>query len=209
MGDGLSPRLLSAVPVGESPSGAGESPALPIFKTRSMKSTPWLALALTLFSLCARGQVSPTPAKGQPVLVEIGPNSRTWSIPARDSTPTGAPPGSGTANDSETRPRVVEIATGMNYWDGQQWVPSDPSFDVTEDAFVATRLQHKVRLGADLNTIGAVTVTTRDGITLHSTPVGIGLYDAASGRSAIIAATTNSYGVLVSSNRVVYPNYFC
>ena len=35
MGDGLSPRLLSAVPVGESPTGAGESPALPIFKTRS------------------------------------------------------------------------------------------------------------------------------------------------------------------------------
>ena len=96
----------------------------------------------------------------------------------------------------------------MNYWDGRQWAPSDPSFTLTEDAFVATRIQHKVRLGADLNTIGTVTVTTRDGITLHSTPVGIGLYDAASGRSAIIAATTNSYGVLVSSNRVVYPNAF-
>ena len=33
--DALSPRLLSAVPVGGSPTGAGESPALPIFKTRS------------------------------------------------------------------------------------------------------------------------------------------------------------------------------
>ena len=34
-GDGLFSRLLSAFPVGGSPTGAGESPALPIFKTRS------------------------------------------------------------------------------------------------------------------------------------------------------------------------------
>ena len=34
-GDGLFTSVLSAIPVGGSPTGAGESPALPIFKTRS------------------------------------------------------------------------------------------------------------------------------------------------------------------------------
>jgi hypothetical protein len=47
-----------------------------------------------------------------------------------------------------------------------------------------------------------------DGIVLHSTPVGIGLYDAASGQSAILAGITDCSGVLVSSNQVVYENAF-
>ena len=34
-GDGRFTRLFPVVPVGGSPAGAGESPALPIFKTRS------------------------------------------------------------------------------------------------------------------------------------------------------------------------------
>jgi len=103
---------------------------------------------------------------------------------------------------------VVEIASGMNYFDGQNWVPSDASFDVTPDAFVARRVQHKVRLEANLNRSGAVTVTTPDGIVLRFTPVGIGLYDAASGQSAIIAAIKDCSGALVSSNQVVYENAF-
>jgi hypothetical protein len=65
-------------------------------------------------------------------------------------------------------------------------------------------MQHKVGLNANLNVPGAVTVTTRDGITLHSTPVGIGLYDAASGQSAIIARVQDCSGVLLNDNWVVY-----
>src|SRR5439155_10828128 len=124
-------------------------------------------------------------------VIEVGAHQRIWNT------------GDGHAGRS-----VVEIGSGMNYWDGQQWVPSDPSFEVTADAFVAERLQHKVHLKANLNKVGAVTVTTCDGITLRSTPVGIGLYDAASGRSAVIAAITDCAGVLVSSNKVVYENAF-
>jgi hypothetical protein len=114
----------------------------------------------------------------------------------------------GTTNQPDPGRGVVEMATGMNYWDGRQWVPSDPSFEVTPDAFVAERLQYKVQLNGSLNRVGAVTVTTRDGMTLRSTPVGIGLYDAASGRSAVIGAITDCAGVLVSSNQVVYENAF-
>src|SRR5262249_26273800 len=104
-----------------------------------------------------------------------------------------------------------EIGTGMNYWDGQKWSPSDPSFEVSPegDAFVANRLHYKVRLQAEnLNTVGAATVTTPDGIVLQATPVAIGLYDAQSGKSLILAALTNCCGVLVSSNQVVYEDAF-
>ena len=105
--------------------------------------------------------------------------------------------------------RVVEIATGMNYFDGQNWVASDPTFEATADAFVAQRIRHKVKLNADnLNAIGSVTVTTPDGIVLRSTPVEIGLYDAASGQSAILAAIKDCSGALVSSKHVVYENAF-
>jgi len=47
----LSPRLLFAVPVGGSPTGAGESPALPIFKTRSYTSRRFSCAAFTLVEL--------------------------------------------------------------------------------------------------------------------------------------------------------------
>src|SRR5439155_24080760 len=76
------------------------------------------------------------------------------------------------------------------------------------DGLVENHLQYKVRLTATLNQSGAVTIVTHDRITLQSTPVGIGLYDAASGTSAIIAAITNCSGVLVGDRRVVYENAF-
>jgi len=106
--------------------------------------------------------------------------------------------------------QTVEIATGMNYWDGRQWSASDPGFHIMQDgsAAVANQTQHKVRLAANLNTINAVTVTTPDGLVLNSTPVGIALYDAASGNFATIAWITNCTGLLVASNKVVYSNAF-
>jgi hypothetical protein len=131
---------------------------------------------------------SPTPAS---TVIDVGPHSRTWS------------------NQQGGHP-IVELATGMNFWNGQSWVPSNPSFQVSPDgtAFVANQVQEKIRLAANLNAIGSVSITTPDGIVLNTTPVGIGLYDAASGDSLIIGAITNCTGVLVSSNQVVYQNAF-
>ena len=161
-----------------------------------------VALAI-LASLNLHAQPAPVskPASQMARLAETRPHQRVWQMPTAN--PTG-----GTALQPDSERRVVEIATGMNYWDGWQWVPSDPSFEVTADGFAATRLQHRVLLNANLNAVGAVTVTTGDGITLRSTPVGIGLYDAVSGRSAVIGGISDCDGVLVSSNQVVYENAF-
>src|SRR5438105_15787958 len=126
-----------------------------------MKTLQALAVVLTL-ALQSLAQTA------EPTVIEIGPNQRVWSNPSGD------------------RRAIVELGTGMNYWDGQKWTPSDPSFDVTDNAFVASRLQTKVSLAANLNQIAAVTVVTPDGITLKSTPVGIGLYDPVTGKAAIV-----------------------
>src|SRR6185369_10229927 len=89
-----------------------------------------------------------------------------------------------------------------------KWAPSQPSFDVAADAFVATRLQYLASINFNLNTVSAVTIVTRDGVTIRSTPVAIALFDSASGASAIIGAITNCSGVLVSSNKILFENAF-
>jgi hypothetical protein len=106
--------------------------------------------------------------------------------------------------------RIISIASGMNFWDGQKWTASDPSFQVTPqaDAFLANRLQNKVRLSADLGVAAAVTLTLADGAVLQSTPIAIGLIDPSDGRTVIISQLTNCLGVLISTNQVLYENAF-
>ena len=82
-----------------------------------------------------------------------------------------------------------------------------PEFVPSPDgsSFVAAKLPNQVTLSADLDAVAAVTDVTPDGLTLQSTPVAIGLYDAASGQSMMIASLTNSPGVLVDAQHVLYP----
>ncbi|HEY6180968.1 MAG TPA: hypothetical protein VIW67_01920, partial [Terriglobales bacterium] len=159
--------------------------------------------ALTITAVSAQPAPSARPRPGPAPLIDgqrTG-DSREWLKVETITDESGRPV-------TRTRRAFVELATGMSYWDGQQWMESESTFDTTSDGFAATRMQHKVRLAANIKQLGAVTLTTPDGITLRSTPIGIGLYDAASGRSLIIGETADSYGTLVDSNRVVYPNAF-
>jgi len=140
---------------------------------------------------------------------EVGPNHRTWNLAASEA---GLPaPGSVTGRTNlpgvwgtPDKHRVVEMATGMHYWNGGAWVPSDPSFDSVPAGFSTSRLQYQVSLSLDIcNPAGAVSVMTRDGIQLKSTPAAICLFDSASGNSLVIATITNSVGVLASNNVVI------
>lgn len=153
----------------------------------------------------AAGRTAPQ-ARQNLVLDEVGPNHRSWKREADASAPAA------TNRFAQARasagPQVVETATRMNYWDGEQYSPRDASFELTEDAFVANRVQHRTRLNADLNVIGAVTTSLVDGTTLRSTPVALALYNPDDGRFAVVSTVTNSVGVLVASNRVVYPEAF-
>jgi len=154
---------------------------------------------------------------------QIGPNSKVWITTSSNSVTEDtqltavATKNLVAALDQDAAPapdkpvisRVEEIMTGMNYWDGEKWTPSEASFDLASDGFVATRLQYILNISSNINTTNAINILTRDGVTIRSTPVAIGLYDAASGASLIIGAITNSTGVLVSSNRLVFENAFC
>ena len=70
-------------------------------------------------------------SQGTWVLQEIGPDQKTW---VNVSTNASSPAGQSGGWERRGRHRIVEIATGMNYFDGQNWVPSDPSFDLASEA---------------------------------------------------------------------------
>jgi hypothetical protein len=146
--------------------------------------------AAAQFSLTPPVLADPTQIIGQMdyAVVQTGPDSQVWK--------------------SSTGQSVTTLATGMNYWDGQQWNSSDPSFVISADgtSFVASKVEDPTTLAANLNSQGAVSVSTPDGVALSSTPTAIGLYDAASGQSVIIATLTNSIGVLADPQHVVYAN---
>ena len=132
-------------------------------------------------------------------------NYDAWDKPSQPIGPTIGT----TVRTTKTGPRqIVEIGTGLNYWNGLQWVPSNPTFVPVANGFMAARLQDPVQLAGDLYTTNAVTVRTPKGIILGSSPVAVALYDAASGNFAVIATVTNCAATLVESNQVLYPDAF-
>jgi len=76
------------------------------------------------------GTASARPAAGQGdwTLVEVGADHKTWTL-----TPTNAQQNRHSSGVNRGGRRVVEIATGMNYFDRQNWIRSDPTFEVTVD----------------------------------------------------------------------------
>ena len=69
--------------------------------------------------------------------------------------------------------------------------------------------QHKVHFAANINTIGAVDLSTADGKRLRSRILGLGYFDTASGESVLIAELKDSIGqILPSGNEVLYSDAF-
>jgi len=94
---------------------------------------------------------------------------------------------------------IVELGSGMNVWNAQRQVfePAEPAFSYseTEDAFMADRVQAKVRLSAEINLEGAVTLLTPEGQIIRVTPRAIALYNRRTGQFGVIGVLTNSTGV--------------
>jgi hypothetical protein len=168
-------------------------------------SRPWV-VAAGILSLTTAVAAAPLHTNGHTqrrpmVLTEVGPHTKTWSVddaqtlsgPDRTNAPSRLP--------HRLRPAVVAIETGMHYWDGQTWAPSEAVFEPSPegDAFVASRVQHPVRLNGQINAAGAVAFKCPSGPVLHSTPVAIALYNAQDGTTTLIATLTNSAGVLIDS----------
>lgn len=136
---------------------------------------------------------------------EVGLNHRAWNRPSAE---VGQMSVGSKVSPPKNRRKTVELLTGMNRKEAGLLVPSEARFEDVGNAFIAAKLQHRVTLSKDIYQGSAVTVMTRDGVVLKSTPLAIGLYDTASGRSSIIAFLTNSIGLQIESNLVIYPNAF-
>jgi len=104
----------------------------------------------------------------------------------------------------------MSIATGMNFFDGQQWRPSDPSFQIGANGagFLATNVQHPVFIASNLDTQPAVIQRMADGVILRSTPLAIALLDPVSGGTSVIGEITNCAGELIDTNTVLFENAF-
>jgi hypothetical protein len=101
----------------------------------------------------------------------------------------------------------TELATGLNYTNSYgQLVESKEEIDVLpHGGAAATQGRHKVYFPGDISS-GVIEVVTPDGLHLKSRPLGISYDDGTN--TVLIGQLTNSIGVLVSSNQVVYPNAF-
>jgi Concanavalin A-like lectin/glucanases superfamily len=140
-------------------------------------------------------QTKPTPY----AVVERGANHQVWQSTTYETMPTGR-----TVSHTHT---YIELATGLNFWDGTQWQASREQIDILPQGGAASvRGQHKVYFPSDIYN-GVITMIMPDGKQLKSQVVGLGYSD---GRNSVLIATiTNSAGrILPSGNQVIYPNAF-
>ena len=126
---------------------------------------------------------------------ERGPHSRVWKKETIVQSESGA---------RTNVASYTELATGLHYWDGTQWQESRDEIEVVADGAAATHGQHTVHWNANLNTLGAVSLTTPDGQLMRSHVLGLA-YTSESGQSVFIAQIQNSDGILLPPNEIVYP----
>jgi hypothetical protein len=53
-----------------------------------------------------------------------------------------------------------EIATGLHYWNGSQWMESSDQIQITPNGAAATNSQHQVTFAPNINTSGSISLTT-------------------------------------------------
>ena len=142
-----------------------------------------------------------TPAVPPPTpysVVGSNANSRVW----RRLTCQTSPSGQAVTNVH----RFVETATGLNYWSNSQWMPSREEIDILPGGgAAATNGQHQAYFPNDIYQ-GEIQLVTPDGKQLQSRPLGLSYDDGTN--TVLIAGLTNSVGLLVGSNQVIYPNAF-
>src|SRR6266566_1299745 len=143
-----------------------------------MKTNSWLALALTLFSFCAYGQIAVSPTAVDPVVVERGPHhlvlqSVRPSIDALGQTVT------------ETN-SYLQLTPGLSWFNPQtkKWEETKEQFEITKEGYaVALQGPHQAILSPNIATPGAVSLVTPDGKRFSSHVYGISYYDPISGNS--------------------------
>jgi hypothetical protein len=103
--------------------------------------------------------------------------------------------------------KYTEIATGLNYTNSaRQWIEAKEQIDpLPQGGAAALQGRHQVYFPPDIYD-GVLEVVTSDGRHLRSRPLGVSYDDGKN--MAWIGALKHSTGMLVGSNKVVYPDAF-
>ncbi|MDE3068756.1 MAG: hypothetical protein KGJ60_14575, partial [Verrucomicrobiota bacterium] len=157
----------------------------------SRKAVVLLARALVVVGfLFWAGGASATPW----AVVERGANHNLWQRTTYETTPSG-----------QTISHVhqyIQIETGLNHWQDNQWEPSLAQIDLLPDGTAAaTNGQHQAYFPSDIAQ-GVIKLVTPEGKELQVQPLALSYFDGSN--SVLIAELTNSVGELVASNQVLY-----
>src|SRR5260221_1468914 len=110
---------------------------------------------------------------------------------------------------SVTRTNIyTELSTGIHYLKDGQWLETQEQIQVAPDGSAAYAVQgpHQVTFSANINSVPAITLLTADAKNFQSRILGISYYDAASGKSVLIAETKDAIGQVLLPNQVIYPD---
>jgi archaellum component FlaF (FlaF/FlaG flagellin family) len=125
-------------------------------------------------------------------------NSRVWQGTTYNLSPNG-----GIVTNIHS---YTELNSGLNHLVNGQWVESKEWIDILPNGTaVATNGQHQAYFPGDIYS-GQIELVTPDGQHLKSRPMGLSYFDGTN--SVLIAELTNSIGIVVGSNQVVYPSAF-
>ena len=103
----------------------------------------------------------------------------------------------------------TELATGMCFWNGNQWVDASDQIQLTANGATATTTQHHVGLAPNINSAGAINLTTPDNQQMTSQVLGLAYLDGDTGSNVLFAGIQDSIGQLLpSGNQVIYTNAF-
>lgn len=106
----------------------------------------------------------------------------------------------------ETNRSYLELATGLNYQKNGKWLESKDEIEILPGGGAAVlQGQHQAYFPGDIYN-GLIQMVTPDGQVLKSRPLGLSYDDGSN--SVLIAELTNSVGVIVGKNQVVYKNAF-
>src|SRR6267142_4321584 len=133
-------------------------------------------------------------------ITERGPHHRVWSRVTQETNQLGRV-------TSRTN-SYTELATGMYYWQDGQWKETLEKIEAFPDGAVAQNGSHKVIFAININSAGAIDMALPDGKRLRSHVLGLSYFDAATGKSVLIAELKDSSGSILQPNQVIYSDAF-
>ncbi|HEY6228828.1 MAG TPA: hypothetical protein VI282_17040, partial [Verrucomicrobiae bacterium] len=103
----------------------------------------------------------------------------------------------------------VHLEVGLNRKDKiGHWAASTDQIELLDGGAVARGGQHQVTFAPNLTDEWPIDLIGPDGQTLRSRALGLGYFDAASGKSVIIAEVKDSKGFLLGRNQIIYFDAF-